>query len=113
MQCPKCDFDVGNARFCSQCGTSFDASFRPNNKVVPMLIAGGVAVALIGVLFGTGVIQLGGRSRDAGLQIPAGSAGPGIRKDGGSVTPNLAVNAEAQPPGVVEEGIGMPDDVRK
>jgi hypothetical protein len=113
MVCPKCAFDVGNARFCSQCGTSFDASIRGNNRFLPLLIAAGGALALFGVLFATGVIQLGGRSRDAALTVPGGTPGPGLRKDAGTAAPNLALNAEAPGPGLQEEGIGMPDDVRK
>jgi hypothetical protein len=47
------------------------------------------------------------------LRVPAGSADAALRKEVGTGGPNLQVQASADPPALAEEGIGMPDDVRK
>ena len=44
MLCPKCAYDAGNARFCSQCGTSFDGTLRAKGRFLPFVIAGGAVL---------------------------------------------------------------------
>ena len=113
MQCPKCAFDAGTARFCSQCGTSFDAALPRKRNYLPFVIAGGAILAIFGVLVATGLLQLGGRTGDAALIVPGGSQDVSLRKGAGPGGPNLSVSSTAPPPTVAEEGLGMPDDVRK
>ncbi|MEO7453216.1 MAG: hypothetical protein ABIV13_00455 [Fimbriimonadales bacterium] len=84
-----------------------------SSRFLPLLIAIGAGLAVIGALFATGVIRLGGRTGDDGLRVPAGTADAGLRKEAGNRGPNLQVQAATDPPTVSETGIGMPDDVRK
>jgi hypothetical protein len=113
MLCPKCAFDAGTARFCSQCGNSFDSALPRKRNYLPFMIAGGAVLALLGILVATGVLHLGGRARDASLLVPGGSPDVPLRKEAGTGGPNLSVSSSAPPPTVAEEGVGMPDDVRK
>lgn len=113
MLCPQCSYDAGNARFCSQCGTAFDASLKPKRNYLPLAISGGAVLAIVAILFGTGLIQVRGSANDASLRVPGGANDATIRKAGARQGPNLAIDGQAAPPTVSEEGIGMPDDVRK
>jgi hypothetical protein len=113
MQCPKCAFEAGDARFCSQCGTAFDAALKSKRAMLPVLAALGLGALLLGGLFATGVLRLGGRADDSALRVPGGAEDVSLRKEGGATGPDLAVRGEAPAPGVQEQGLGMPDDVRK
>ena len=113
MQCPKCGYEAGDARFCAQCGTAFDSVLKPKRAYMPLVIAWGCGLALLGLLFATGALRLGGRSGDSALQVPGESQDVSLLKKGETGGPGLTVTGEASPPKIAEEGIGMPDDVRK
>lgn len=102
MQCPKCSFDAGAAKFCPQCGLVLDADFKPKRRMMPLFVVLGAAAVVAALLFATGVLRLRGKDADPALNISAESQ-----------RPVLAVRGNEAPSVVNQTAVTMPDDVRK
>ncbi|MDQ2985986.1 MAG: hypothetical protein M3R13_04610 [Armatimonadota bacterium] len=80
---------------------------------MPLVVACAGVVALAGVLWASGALQLRGSGADPTLRVSADGANVGLQQRGANPASALTVKGEEQEPAVRESLVLMPEDVRK